>query len=478
MGGDVVLLAFTDKALRELEPPTDEPQEFYWDTKQSGLQYVLGRGGTGSFVAVYQRDGKKVRETLGRYGEMTLPEARKAHQGIMGRVAEGKVTPGDLRRVVKNGPTVAEAARAYVAALGNKSRRPSSIKTVVKEVLGEGSPNRKSYVSAWLDRPLRSITARECRERHEEISKNHGPHVANRVLRNLRAIWNFVAREAPEEEPWPQNFTRSVNWHSGERPDFVERRQEPVPWAQLPTWRRAIDTFTPARRDFQLVVLLTGLRRTDSATIRWEHVNLSSEPVEAQVWHAAKQRFDTVEIAPQSILRPNPKGGPKKAFSIPLSSVLLKILQDRRDAQRALGANDGGWVFPTRATKGQDCDACRELGLGPHQPNTVSHIVYPVDYEVRLRDDISGAEKTVRMPTPHRLRDTYITAGEQAGVPDGIVKVLVNHRKEKGDVTARYRLQDHEFLRECQQKISDFLLARMQPATTTRPHLHLVSDAA
>lgn len=76
-----------------------------------------------------------------------------------------------------------------------------------------------------------------------------------------------------------------------------ERRQEAIPWADLPAWRTAIGKLSAVRRDYQLVVLLTGLRRMDAATIRWEHV----------------------DFAARTLHRPNPKGGRDRAFTIPLS---------------------------------------------------------------------------------------------------------------------------------------------------------------
>lgn len=104
---------------------------------------------------------------------------------------------------------------------------------------------------------------------------------------------------------------------------------------------KRIGTRPGIRGDYQMFLLLTGLRRMDGATVRWEHVDL-----EAGKLH-----------------RPNPKGGTERAFTIPLSSECVRILERRRCDNRVVFAQgDGGWVFPTRALKEKACALCTALG--------------------------------------------------------------------------------------------------------------------
>lgn len=454
-------LLFTDKALKALTLPEGRPQLVVWDTKQRGLGYVLGATG-GTFVANYYAGKVRKREALGRYGEISLPEARRLAQAVIGRVVEGKATPGDIRRISKSGPTLGEACAEYLGAMSNSGCRPSSIETVRREI---ADPER-SYLRAWLARPLRSITARECRERHAEISTENGKHVANRVMRQLRSLWNHIAREAlVDDTTWPTNPTIAVHWHSGDQEGYVERRREPIPWGTLPAWRAAIGELSPVRRDYNLVVLLTGLRRTDACTLRWEHVNLSDEPVTSRVWHSGKAAWEPVELPGRSMLRPVPKGGRERAFVVPLSGVIVEILATRRAKNAELGQDDEGWVFPTRAIKPRACSACAELGMPPtHPAHGVCHMTEP-------------KEDSEAIPSPHRLRDTFITACEQAGLQDGEAKVLVNHAWGRGDVTAGYRRQDLDHLRACQERVSAFLVSKMKPAPTSTHGSHLRSVA-
>lgn len=461
-------LPFTDKALAAMRLPEGRPQLAAWDEKLTGFGFILGRTG-GSFVADYvDQEGKRRREVLGRRDEMTLPQARDACRAVLGRVAEGQPTPGDLRAEAKTGPSLAAALTSYLEALRNGGARPSSIETIRRELEDFDT----SYLKTWLARVLRTITGRECREKHKDISTLHGKHVANRVLRNFRTVWNHVAREAlvDDEVEWPANPTTVVNWHAGESEGFGERRQEPIPWFKLPTWRTEVDTLTPSRRDYQLLVLLTGLRRVDACTLRWEHVNLEEEMRLSRVWNVGRKDFELVELAPRAMLRPSPKGGSAKAFVVPLSTTAIEILKRRHIGNAEMGRQDNGWVFPARTLKTKSCSSCAELGLPGHVVGVTGHMSEP-------------KEDSPTLPSPHRLRDTYITAGQEAEVPEEVVKILVNHRWEKGkrNVTAGYRRQDFEYLRRCQETISNFLLEKMKPvaaAVEVTPKLTLLKVPA
>ena len=158
-----------------------------------------------------------------------------------------------------------------------------------------------------------------------------------------------------------------------------------------------------------MLCLLTGLRRTDCATIRWGDLDLGGA----------------------TLRRPNPKGGEKKAFVLPLSNLMVEILLQRRDENSVLFGSPTDWVFPTRGRDG-----------------AVKPIQEP---------------KERGLPTPHRLRDTYTTAANACGLSVYDIEVLTNHRPAKSSVTAGYIRQDLDHLRIGQQRITDHLRALMWP---------------
>ncbi len=61
------------------------------------------------------------------------------------------------------------------------------------------------------------------------------------------------------------------------------------------------------------------------------------------------------------------------------------------------------------------------------------------------------------LQSPHRLRDTYTTACNQAGLSPYDIDVLTNHRPPRGSVAAGCINPDIEHLRQCQQKVTDLI---------------------
>ncbi|HEX8109693.1 MAG TPA: tyrosine-type recombinase/integrase [Kofleriaceae bacterium] len=197
------------------------------------------------------------------------------------------------------------------------------------------------------------------------------------------------------------------------------------------------------RGDYQMFVLLTGLRRMDAATVRWKHLDLENARLH----------------------RPNPKGGKDRAFTIPLSTACVEILERRRrENMIAFPDGDGGWVFPTRAIKDKPCMLCEALGLPGHAAGSVIHLVEGKQQKIER----STGKATRILPSPHRLRDTYTTAcAEVGGLSGYVIDVLTNHRPPRGSVTAGYIDLSTEHLAECQERVTSFLLARMKPGPTT-----------
>lgn len=256
------------------------------------------------------------------------------------------------------------------------------------------------YLKDWKTRPLMEITRSQITDRHTRIGKNHGKTSANRTMRAYRAIYNSARKKY---EYLPECPTIAIDWYK------QNRKQEPIADNQLAAWYgkvMAIDN--GVRRDWQLFTLFTGLRKTDACTIRWQDIDMDKA----------------------TLHRPTPKGGKDRAFTIPLADICMEILL-RRKGENVVFFGDSPWVFPTRDVK-----------------NNVTYLQEPKEYKRGL-------------PSPHRLRDTYTTAANAAGLSPYDVDVLTNHRPPKGSVTAGYIRQDTEHLRLQQQKVADHLKAKL-----------------
>ena len=178
----------------------------------------------------------------------------------------------------------------------------------------------------WLDQPLwvlgnnpSLVTAR-----HEKITQENGPYIANGCMRSLRAIYNHArkaARSLPAENP-----VTAVDWNSEKRRNTALGLNELPPWVgQL----RALDNLI--RREFHWFLLLSGSRPDALKRARIEHVDFRS-----RILHI-----------------PKPKGGEIRAFDIPLSRQMIRCLVRVVRLGRILHPVQGQeWLFPADSESG------------------------------------------------------------------------------------------------------------------------------
>ena len=67
------------------------------------------------------------------------------------------------------------------------------------------------------------------------------------------------------------------------------------------------------------------------------------------------------------------------------------------------------------------------------------------------------------MPSPHRLHDTFATAGHEAQIAPLDLKLLMNHILPKGNVTEGYIRPSVEHLRDTVELVGVFLAERLWP---------------
>jgi len=444
----------TEQLVSALEIPEGLQQLVVWDSEMPGLGIVVGKKRR-TFVVEGRVDGTKRRKTVGVFGQprvdgipWTVKLARIAAKGLLADMSRG-VDPTSERRERREGPTLRDAIELHLSKMQRDGSRPRSIEVVRHET--------NKHLNAWLDGPLVLLSRTDVRERHEALTEGSGLYLANRVMRHLRAAWNTLAKE----QELPVCPTIAVHWNK------EHRRQEPIPWAELPGWFAKVSILEPilkngkrtgsrpgVRGDYHLLTLLTGLRKMDAATVRWEHLDLDEG----------------------TLRRPNPKGGKARAFTIPISSECIKLFaRRRRENREVFPEGDGGWVFPTRAIKDKACYLCAELGIAEkHVPGEPVHLIE--GKEQHVNKETGKAENVI--PTPHRLRDTYTTAlVEVGGISPFVIDVLTNHRPPRGSVTAGYVDLSTEHLTECQERVSRFLMERIRGKPTPqrkRRHLAVV----
>ena len=390
-------LVLTDRIITKL-PFADAGQYKVRDAELPGLMLLVGRW-TKTFMAQgeFWRDGERQfssRIKIGEVGETTTQKARAKAKETLGLIARG-VRPGEPDKPRRQELTLRAAwARYRDAHMVRKGRSPGTIANYEDHVT--------RLFAKWADKPMRNLAEQPSRvvALHDEISELNGPYIANGAMRTLRAIYNHALKtdmDLPARNP-----VTAIDWNRERRRDTALGVED------LPAWFGQLARLeNPIRREFHLFTLLSGSRPTATKTIRIDHVD----------W-----RRRTLHI-------PNPKGGPERAFDIPLSHAMMRCLIRAIKLSRQLAGEDGTpWVFGAVSAAG--------------------HLVEQKE------------DRAVLSKWGNDLRQSYRTLAQAAGVSEFDARLLMNHAIQgvnAGYITRHKLLDSH--LRNQQVRISRLIVS-------------------
>jgi integrase len=408
------------KAAKPLPParPGDRPRKvLLLDSTQIGFGVAVN-GASKSYFVQRHVHGKQTRFAFRRVGQGTLAEARRAAEKLLTSMGEG-VNPVEQKRANRAAASVAKARGLTLAGAWELREQYLRAKKRAARTIETEQYLLSKYLGDWMNRELTSLTREEVRRKHASIASGiaHGRYktdewrrrkagdgaaTANNTMRCLRACWNRAARQLPELGISP---TANIDWNE------VAPRKSPIGLDGLADlWKRISAIENDARRDLWTVLLYTGLRKTSAIEMRWADVDLEGRRLHI----------------------PQPKGGAKRAFDLPLPKVLVDLLRARREVHDDLCSGHRRmrpWVFPADSASG--------------------HLV-------ELREGDIGIN-------PHDARRLFITAAEATDVSPYTIKLLANHALPSADVTATYMSIDVERLREPMEAIATKLTALCTP---------------
>jgi integrase len=380
------------------------------DTELTGFLVRVTASGHKSFCLEKRIKGRNVRKTIGRYPDISPERARRQAHIWLGLLAEGKNPFQEDDDRAREALTVKRVFEDYLKA--RKSLKPNTVKDY-RQMIDRAFRD-------WRNRPLQDISKAMVQQRHAWLGRRNGPHYANNALRLLRALYNYAAAayDNPEGQPLISANPVSVLTHT--RAWYPKkRRRSVITRSQLPAWYGAVldlrnqlknpkkpedgkDPEAALVSDYLLLLIFTGLRKNEAATLRWDHVSFADK---------------TLTISDTK------NGDP---LTLPLSDYLIELLENRHSEAK------GEFVFP---------------GPGKH-----GHLIEPKRHVGRVIKS-SGIKFML-----HDLRRTFITVAESLDLSHYAIKRLVNHRMT-GDVTAGYVVANVERLRAPMQRITDELLA-------------------
>ena len=151
---------FTDRFLTSLALEEGQKDRIVFDADCPGLGVRLSASGTRSFIAQWtdRATGKKRREPLGRWGAITIEQARTAARAILGDVARG-------------GDPAAERARRKASAEAEKADAALTLRTMLEQWAERHLVNRRARYAAEAPSALRRIFAEDLDKPASQISR-------------------------------------------------------------------------------------------------------------------------------------------------------------------------------------------------------------------------------------------------------------------------------------------------------------------
>lgn len=312
------------------------------DTEIVGFRCIVNRN---SKRLVYQgelREGGKRHTVYKRLGDpehVKVGEARARALEEMARLA--RLTDSDAKAGITFGQAWDDPNEGYKARLAKKKRSERTIADYQQKFTAHLEP-------AFGKVALRDISRSDVTRLHNRLTTDVGPYAANGVCRVGNAIYRHAVLGMEVAGLNPLNPFRARDLYNSETP-----RQTGISERALPGWFAQVVTLdNPVMRELWLMTALTGLRRRDVCTLRWEQVNLKEAYIEILA----------------------PKGGEERAFRCPLTSPMVRSLERVRRAGRVLCDSDRchPWVFPSVSSKSGHVEEVKNRNL-KHSPHALRH---------------------------------------------------------------------------------------------------------
>jgi integrase len=419
-------VAFTEQRVERFPyVPCEAGYTLYWDSETPGLGVRVTDGGVRRYIFEKRlKTGRTCRVTVGSPDSWSLKRARAEARELTVLVDKG----GDPRLVAKEKRADAErrhieaqrqdlvlatAWAAYIAA--NKAHwgerhlddhislaRPGGER---KKKRGGKGLTKPGPLAALMPLKLSELTS-ACIESWLKREGEKRPTSAAQSYRLLRAFIRWAGDESaykgviPADAYSARSVRKAVPQPNAKEGDCLQKEQ-------LAVWFKAVRGLSnPIIRAYLQTLLLTGVRREQLLSLRWDDVDF---------------RWGTMTL--RSSAKNGNKGGSKRTAL--LTPYVASLLAGLRRPNR--------WVFSSA-----DSDSGRLM-------------------EPRLAHNAALESAELPHVTLHGLRRTFGTLAEWVDPPSGVVAQLQGH-KPSAVAERHYKRRSPDFLRVWHEKIEAWFL--------------------
>ncbi len=312
---------FSKARLNDLKPPEPKPaakagergrptRRVVYDTKVPKLALRVTSAGTKTFYVVRRTGGTMTWLKLDPFPQMTVEQARKKAEQVLGEFAGG-TNPAEAKRAVKGEWSFADAFDYFMSNKRNKKGAPIADKT-----RRDYDDVNRIHLPTIQKAKLSKISKDQIRALHTAITKK-SLYQADKALAIICAVYNFAKDH--------EHFTGENPASRIQKNPTLDRDRFAKPH-ELPHLFEAIEQST--QRDFFYLALMTGARRSNLESMQWRDLDLSGG-----TWRI-----------------PMTKNG--EPLEVPLVPEALAVLESRKKS----AARGEQYVFPGTGDSGHLTD--------------------------------------------------------------------------------------------------------------------------
>lgn len=252
------------KSTIEALQPKPGVQYVEWDTDVRGFGVRVSPAGAKTFILKYRLTTGRVRwKTIGRVGALALDQARARARRDRGKVADG-IDPLSLSDDAKAAITVAAAGARFLKEHAPR-KKPGTQRMYRTAIDGHIRPVLGAI-------PIGELDSNDAGRLHHRLAAT--PYQANRVLSVLSKLlaWSMAVKLRPAG---PNPCLGLEKYREHKRRRYLDVKEYGRVGAALRAAKRQT-TIGPGPLTAIELLLLTGARPNEIATLQWAHVDLKA----------------------------------------------------------------------------------------------------------------------------------------------------------------------------------------------------------